>query len=137
MKRDRALFDQSRLYRQAAEGASAVFDHFKCGFPTFAPLLRLLKARTVTLCRAEEVQRVLDVANKHALSASYLVHSQLAIPSLVQAITEFYYGDANQTPFWLGTTLKRTLAAIAQKVYGYIGGGKKAHKLLCEAVSAT
>ena len=119
MKRARALFEGSRLYRQAEEGSAFLSSHFKDESHPFRTTIDRLTPTHGTLVFSGVADCTAAIERTRTLvgEASRFVSPYIAIPTLVQAATEYYASDEKSRPEWLGTALKVSLALIWSNVH--------------------
>ncbi len=119
MRRESAIFSGSRLYRQAQEGSLYLFDRFSENNSPFEAMIGILTdgKDVLRVSGVEDCRQKLSLTQRHVIEMCSQISAYIAIPILIQAISDFYYGANRLEPAWMGTALKGTLAYVWKDVH--------------------
>lgn len=117
-KRNKAIFQGSRLYRQAEEGSSRLLDALRADEPIYKNEINALSSSgMITFSSRGEADYWVSAAVKAADSICKQISPYIAVPTLLQAVVEQYYGFMKGESSPLGRYLKRTLEVIGGNIY--------------------
>jgi hypothetical protein len=118
-KRENALFQGSRLYRQATEGSDFLKQELLDDRHPFQSVVERLSGNGEALAISELADCKKAIATLRPLidQASKAASPYIAIPVLIQAITEYYSEGLASKAAWLGTALKVALASVWSNVH--------------------
>jgi hypothetical protein len=137
MKREKAIFTASRLYRQASEGSHQLFQIYIADYPPFKEIIQILSngGTLLEIRTLEQCKNYLSKTRKILERRCREISPYIAIPVLLQAVTDFYYGNQQKERMpWLGTSLKITLSLIWGNVHESEGNLKNSIKELSAIV---
>ncbi|MCB0196135.1 MAG: hypothetical protein KDJ65_29560 [Anaerolineae bacterium] len=119
MERENAIFAGSRLYRQAKEGSETLLFGLQTKPNPLEPTIKAISnKKSIYLSETKDSRSNLTTAHAHLRKLSKNISPYIAVPILVQAITDFYYNDFSQKNLeWLGTALKIALSFIWKNVH--------------------
>jgi len=137
MKRTRALFRGSRLYRQAMEGSERLLSALSQGNVFGKEIGEVSDSERILIENPTDTRRWLKATEEHAWHVSRQLSPDIALCVLLQAIMSHYYGGQSQTPSTLGWFLKRTLELVARNVFHQHFPQTKALRRIEQAVRAT
>lgn len=137
MKREKAIFTGSRLYRQASDGSSQLYQEYTTDDLPFKQIVEILSNGKASLIvnNLAECRTYLNKTRKLLERRAKEISPYIAIPILIQAITDFYYGGSYKEDLpWAGTSLKISLSLIWGNVHAIEGSPKSSIKQLSTIV---
>lgn len=136
MNRRGALFDGSRLYRQAREGADAVLMRLE-GPSGEGQFCSVLIGGPVKVRSADHAQELVERQKTLVLKVSRSCSSFHCLPVLAQAIDEAYYGRRRDSALRFGPALKIAFAFCYAAMQGQsVDAVNASHARLYELVRA-
>lgn len=136
IKRDKAFFDGSRLYRQSGEGSRAILEMLLADQEPFLKPIHLLRngKEKLTIENLEDCRKYISASRDILSSTCSSIYAYLAIPILAQTISDYYYGINRLKPHWAGTAIKTALAHIWSNIYGAQAASDKSISTVVEAI---
>jgi hypothetical protein len=135
--RSRALFTDSRLYRQSAEMASALLEYSLPEDPLQAVQnIAFTNATSLTISEASQFDRPIRQLSNHLTKLARQASAHHFIPVLHEAVPRYYTEHADTKPFWIGSALKLAAGALWTEMMALHAVGSKSQQSLIDLVIA-
>ncbi len=140
LKRDNAIFEGSRLYRQAQEGSHLILNQIYSEKYPFGDAIKIISKNNsgFSVSSVKDCKDNIRTIRAYTKEVSANISPYIAVPILFQTITDYYYNrDSLKKPAWLGTALKIALAFVWKNVHARQSSDSKAITPIIDLIKAT